>query len=89
MALGAPRSNVIGQVVTEGLRLAIAGTVLGVAGAFLATRLLSSLLFAVKATDALTFAIGPLILIAVALLASFLPACRAALVDPVIALRHE
>jgi len=54
-----------------------------------ATRLLSSLLFTVKATDALTFAVGPLILIGVAMLASFLPACRAAMVDPVIALRHE
>lgn len=89
MALGAHRSNVIGQVVSEGLRLAVAGTALGVAGAYLATRLLASLLFSVKATDPVTFAIGPLILIAVALAASFLPACRAAMVDPVIALRHE
>jgi putative ABC transport system permease protein len=89
MALGAGRGNVIGQVVAQGLRLALAGTVLGVAGALFATRLLSSLLFAVKATDVVTFAVGPLILIAVAVLASFLPACRAAMVDPVIALRHE
>jgi len=89
MALGARRSNVVGQVVAQGLRLALAGTVLGIAGALVATRLLSSLLFSVKATDALTFAVGPLILIAVAMLASFLPACRAAMVDPVIALRHE
>jgi ABC-type antimicrobial peptide transport system permease subunit len=89
MALGAARSSVIGQVVAQGLRLALAGTVLGVAGALLATRLLSSLLFAIKATDVVTFAVGPLILIAVALLASFVPACRAAMVDPVIALRHE
>ena len=73
----------------QGLRLALAGTVLGIAGALFATRLLSGLLFAVKATDVLTFAVGPLILIAVAALASFLPACRAAMVDPVIALRHE
>ncbi len=89
MALGAHRSNVIRQVVIEGLRLALAGTALGIAGAFLATRLLASLLYSVKATDPVTFAIGPLILIAVALVASFLPACRAAMVDPVIALRHE
>ena len=89
MALGAQRSNVIGQVVAQGVRLALAGTVLGIAGALFATRLLASLLFAVKATDVLTFAVGPLILIAVASLASFLPACRAAMVDPVIALRHE
>ncbi len=89
MALGAKRSNVVGQVVAEGLRLALAGTVLGIAGALLETRLLSSLLFTVKATDALTFAVGPLILIAVAMVASFVPACRAAMVDPVIALRHE
>ena len=89
MALGAGRGNVIGQVVAQGLRLALAGTVLGVAGALLATRLLSSLLFAIKATDLATFAAGPIILISVALLASFLPACRAAMVDPVVALRHE
>jgi len=89
MALGARRSNVIGGVVAQGLRLALAGAAVGIAGAFLATRLLSSLLFSVKATDALTFTAGPLILIAVALIASFLPACRAATVDPVIALRHE
>jgi ABC-type lipoprotein release transport system permease subunit len=75
--------------VAHGLRLALAGTAVGVAGALLVTRLLASLLFAVKPTDALTFAAGPVILIAVALLASFLPACRAAMVDPVIALRHE
>jgi predicted lysophospholipase L1 biosynthesis ABC-type transport system permease subunit len=89
MALGAQRSNVVGQVVAQGVRLALAGTVLGIAGALFATRLLSSLLFAVKSTDVLTFAVGPLILIAVASFASFLPACRAAMVDPVIALRHE
>jgi putative ABC transport system permease protein len=89
MALGAGRGNVIGQVVAQGVRLALAGTVLGIAGALLATRLLASLLFAIKATDVVTFAVGPLILIAVAMLASFLPACRAAMVDPVIALRHE
>jgi putative ABC transport system permease protein len=89
MALGARRSNLIGDVVAQGLRLALAGTAVGVAGALLVTRLLASLLFAVKPTDALTFAAGPVILIAVALLASFLPACRAAMVDPVIALRHE
>jgi len=89
MALGAKRSDVVGQVVAQGLRLALAGAVLGIAGALIATRLLSSLLFAVKATDALTFAVGPLILMAVAMLASFLPAWRAAMVDPVTALRHE
>ncbi len=89
MALGAQRSNVLGDVVVQGLRLALAGTALGVLGALLVTRLLASLLFAVKATDAMTFAVGPLILIAVASLASFLPACRAAKVDPMVALRHE
>jgi len=89
MALGAQRSTVVGAVVVEGLRLAVVGTALGIAGAFLATRLLSSLLFSVKATDATTFAAGPVILISVALIASVLPACRAAMVDPVIALRHE
>jgi putative ABC transport system permease protein len=89
MALGAQRSNVLGDVVVQGLRLALAGTALGVLGALLVTRLLTSLLFAVKATDAMTFAAGPLILIAVASLASFLPACRAAMVDPMVALRHE
>ncbi len=89
MALGAQRGNVVSQIVAQGLRLALAGTVLGIAGAFVATRLLASLLFAVKPTDAVTFAVGPALLIAVALMASFLPARRAAMVDPVIALRHE
>jgi putative ABC transport system permease protein len=89
MALGAQRRNVLSQIVAQGLRLALAGTVLGIAGALVATRLLASLLFAVKPTDAVTFAVGPVLLIAVALLASLLPARRAAMVDPVIALRHE
>jgi len=89
MALGARRSQVLGGVVTQGLKLALLGTVLGLVGALLAARLLKTLLFAVKTTDALTFSAGPLVLMAVALLASFVPACRAARVDPVIALRHE
>jgi len=89
MALGARRSQVLGGVVTQGLKLALLGTVLGLAGALLAARLLKTLLFAVKTTDVVTFSACPLVLIAVALIASFVPACRAAKVDPVIALRHE
>jgi putative ABC transport system permease protein len=89
MAIGAQRSDVVRLVLAEGTRLAIAGIVLGVAGAYWATRLLSSFLYGVTATDLGAFAGSSIALLVVALLATYLPARRAARIDPMTALRSE
>jgi putative ABC transport system permease protein len=89
MALGAQRTDVLKLVLGEGLLLASAGTLAGVAGAFALTRLMSSLLFAVSASDPLTYASLSLLIVLVALLACYLPARRAAAVEPMEALRCE
>jgi putative ABC transport system permease protein len=89
MALGAQAGVVLRLMMRQGLKLASAGVVLGLAGALLLTRLMSSLLFGVSATDPLTLATISLMLVGVALLASYIPARRAAKVDPLIALRHQ
>jgi putative ABC transport system permease protein len=89
MALGAPRSSIVGMVVRHGFQLTIAGIVLGLIGAGALTRVMSSLLFGISATDLVTFAAVPVMLAAVALLASCIPALRATRVDPVVALRDE
>jgi putative ABC transport system permease protein len=89
MALGASQSDVLRDVLGLGLRLIGIGLLLGLAGALAATRVLSSLLFGVRSTDALTFTAASLILLTVALLASYLPARRATRVDPIVALRYE
>jgi putative ABC transport system permease protein len=89
MALGAARADVVRMVVRQGASLAAAGIVLGLAGAFALTRFLTTMLFGIGNTDALTFAGAPLGMILVVLLATFLPAVRATRISPVAALRHE
>ncbi len=89
MALGAQQNKVLRQVLGEGLKLAIIGAAIGLAAAFALTRLMTSLLYGVSATDPLTFAAVATLLLAVALAACYFPARRAAAVDPMVALRHE
>ena len=89
MALGAQQNKVLLQVLGEGLRLAIIGAAIGLAAAFALTRLMTRLLYGVSPTDPLTFAAVAALLIVVALAACYVPARRAAAVDPMVALRHE
>ncbi|HEX5438074.1 MAG TPA: ADOP family duplicated permease [Gemmatimonadaceae bacterium] len=89
MALGAREESVLRQVVMQGLRATLAGLVVGLVGALAATRALATLLYGVEPRDPLTFAAVAALLLAVALVASWLPARRAARVDPIIALRAE
>jgi predicted permease len=89
MALGAQRGDVLRLVVGEGARLALIGVAIGVAASFAVTRLISSLLFGVSATDPVTFAGLAALLSLAALAASYIPARRAMRVDPMVALRYE
>jgi putative ABC transport system permease protein len=89
MALGAPRGSIVRTVILRGMELTGAGLVLGLIAAALLSRVMASLLFGVSATDAVTFAIVPVLLLGTGLAASYLPARRATLVDPVVALREE
>jgi len=89
LALGAPPAKVRQLVIRQALVLTSFGIATGLAGAFALTRVMSSLLYGVSATDVGTFVATPLLLGGVAILASYLPALRAARVDPMIALRCE
>ena len=89
MALGAQTGTVLKLAVGYGLKLVIVGIVVGLIGAFALTRLMSTLLFGVTATDPTTFTLISLLLVGVAALASYIPARRATKVDPITALRYE
>jgi len=89
MALGAERGKILRQVLQEGLIMSLTGIAIGIMGSLALGRLIESLLYGVPAVDPLTFAAVSAVLIGVALLAAYVPARRAASVDPMTALRHE
>ncbi len=89
LALGAGRGEVLRSAMVGGMAPVALGIAAGLVGALAATRLLSNLLFGISATDPLTFAAVPVVLLVVAALASYLPARRAAGVDPMIPLSAE
>jgi putative ABC transport system permease protein len=89
MALGAQRQDMLKMAVWQGLRLVLIGLTLGLVASFALTRVMSTLLFGISATDPVTFLAISLVLLAVALLASYIPALRATRVDPMVALRYQ
>jgi predicted permease len=89
IALGAQKSDVLKMILRQGLRFVAAGLAIGLAASFVLTRVMASLLFGISATDPATFVAISLVLIAVALLASYIPAVRAMKIDPMLALRYQ
>jgi putative ABC transport system permease protein len=89
LALGVEKRSILQMVLRQGLGLAIAGAAVGLIGAVVVSHLMTGLLYGVRPTDPLTFAGVALLLIAVALLACYIPARRAIRVDPMVTLRYE
>jgi putative ABC transport system permease protein len=89
MALGAQQLDVLKLVVKSSMKIVLIGVVLGLAGAYILTRVMSNLIFGISVTDPSTFISMSLLLIIIALLASYIPGRRATKVDPIIALRSE
>ena len=89
MALGAQRSDVLKMTVKQGLKLVGLGLIIGLAVAFLLTRVMATLLFGISATDPITFLAISLVLLTVSMLASYIPSLRATRVDPMVALRYQ
>jgi putative ABC transport system permease protein len=89
MALGAERGAILLMVLRRGTELTVAGVVAGMLGAVALTRVMASLLFGVSTTDVTTFLLVPVVLLATATLATYVPALRATRVDPTVALREE
>jgi putative ABC transport system permease protein len=89
MVFGAPRASILGMIVGEGLKLSAAGIVIGLAAAAMVTRVMTSMLVSVSPTDPLTFTAIALLFVAIACAASWIPARRAARLDPIVALRED
>ena len=89
MALGATRGHVLAMILKQGAVVIVFGLLLGIAGAVAATRILASVLYEVRPGDPLTFAAVSVLVAMVALAANYVPARRAATIDPLVALRHE
>jgi putative ABC transport system permease protein len=89
MALGAGEESILQMVLKNGATLALLGVAIGLVAAFVLARLISALLFQTSTADPPTFSLVPLLLLIVALFACYLPARRAARVDPMVALRNE
>ena len=89
MALGSQRSDVLKLVLTQGMNLTVIGLVIGLTIAAISTRLLSMILYGIRATDPFTFVGVSLLMTFVTLVACYIPARRATKIDPMVALRHD